>query len=73
MIDSIQPILTKVDPTDENIDIEIISHVFAEQLSEEVKAQKAADGLLQMQVLEPEEDGEEEKDADAQKKMERID
>ena len=38
MIDSIQPILTKVDPTDENIDIEIISYTFAEQLSEEVKA-----------------------------------
>lgn len=46
MIDSIQPILTKVDPSDDNVDIDVISHFFAEQLSEEIKTLRAADGLL---------------------------
>ena len=72
MIDSIMPILTKVDPNDENIDIDIIRHVFGQQLSEEVRAQKAEKGLLQDQVLEPDEEDGEEKDADSQRKKEKI-
>lgn len=60
MIDSIQPILTKVDPTEENTDIELIRHRFAEQLSAGVNALRAADGMLVEQELEPDEEGEEE-------------
>lgn len=73
MIDSIQPILTKVDPAEENTDVDVIGHFFAEQLSEEIRVQKAADGLLEEQKLEPDEEGEEEKDADAQEKMSKYD
>lgn len=72
MIESIQPILTKVDPTDQDVDIELICHSFAEQLSQEVQALRAADGILQQQEMEPDEDDGEEKNGDTQKQIEKF-